>query len=104
MGTVVFYDEKIEWGSTSSHHFYAGFWHNLDKYHKYYFSHTTSSIDFQRGPQPKDFTEVRWWIQDNLEGEVLVVYEDKTPSGGGITVYMYFQHEEDMVAFKLRWL
>ncbi len=104
MGTVVFFDEKNEWGSRhKAVYSYAGDWFNRDQYHKYDMSWIRVESQFQRGLQPGQFTEVRWWMQDNLEGEVMVVYDDRTSSGGGVNVYLYFQHETDMVAFKLRW-
>ena len=103
MGTVIYRDEKISWSSREAHHELAYYWFDLDHYHKYDMSWLGNQSDFQRGPQPKQFTEVRWWMQDNLEGEILVVNDDRTSSAGGITVYLYFQHEADMMAFKLRW-
>ena len=74
-----------------------------EQYHEYDMSWIRVEERFQRGPQPKQFVEIRWWMQDNLDGEVLVKYDDRSSSGLGLNVYLYFQHETDLMAFKIRW-
>ncbi len=96
MGTVVFLDEKINWGINQKfHEKLARSWFDLEQYYKYHMSYLGKF-----GPQKEQFVEIRWWMQDNLEGEIVVKYGDDIST----KVYLYFQHEEDLVAFKLRWL
>ena len=102
MGTVVFIDEKYN-DVSSTISYYTDCWFDLDQYHKYEMGYISKEERFQRGPQAKQFNEVRLWIQDNLEGEVIVKRHDQTSSGFGVSFYLYFQHESDMIAFKLRW-
>lgn len=99
MGQIIFYDEKFEWGSRKALHTFAGDWMNLKQYHKYEMAWLAGK-DHSTGPERSQFTTIRWWMQDNLNGEIIVKYGSGTY---GTTVYLYFQHEDDMVAFKLRW-
>lgn len=100
MGTVVFLDEKINWGINQKvHEKLARSWFDLEQYYKYHMS-CLGGEDFSFGPQKEQFTEIRWWMQDNLEGEIVVKYDDNIST----KVYLYFQHEADLMAFKLRWM
>ena len=103
MGIVIFRDEKISWGSKKAHHLYVYDWFDTNQYYKYEMSYL-NGFEFSSGVLKTQFTEVRWWMQDNLNGEILVVYDDHSSSGHGVTIYLYFQYETDMIAFKLRWV
>ena len=103
MGTVVFYDKETEYNNQDIEKIYSKYWFNLDEYYEYVMSFISNREDFQRGPQRYQFNEVRFWMQDNLEGEILVRYNFQSGDQTNGTIYLYFQHETDMMAFKLRW-
>lgn len=100
MGHVIFYDEKFEWGSNEAHHQYASYWFNLDDYVELHLAYYSSYGDQQK-VEKDQLSEVRKWMQNNLEGEV-VVKQNKGQLGTNIV--LYFENVEDAAAFKLRWL
>lgn len=100
MGHVIFYEEKFDWGSKKPHHQYASYWFNLDDYVELRIANYCSYRDDAK-ILPEQLSEIRRWMQDNLDGEVIVQHYN---SGPGIEIILYFQYKEDAVAFKLRWL
>jgi len=99
MGHVIFYDEKFEWGSSKAHHQYASYWFNLDDYVKLDLAYYSTYGDSKVGKE--QLSEVRKWMQNNLDGEV-VVKQNKGQLG--TEIILYFENVEDAAAFKLRWL
>lgn len=100
MGHVIFYDEKIKWGSHEPHHQYASYWFDLDNYVELDIAYYCSHSDPQKIGTDR-LSEIRRWMQTNLDGEVIVKHH-KRSLGTGIT--LYFENETDAAAFKLRWL
>lgn len=100
MGHVIFYDEKFEWGSNEAHHRYASYWFNLNDYVELDLAYYSGYGDQQK-VEKDQLSEVRKWMQNNLDGEVIVCHL-KGQLGTGIT--LYFENVEDAAAFKLRWL
>ncbi len=100
MGHVIFYDEKFEWGSNKAHHVYATYWFNLDDYVELFLADYGRHSDQQKVGK-EQLSEVRKWMQNNLDGEIIV----KQNKGQlGTDIVLYFENVEDDIAFKLRWL
>lgn len=82
-------------------------WFGLDDYFE-----ITFHYDFGRYANPKDYDyyldvekwpELRRWIRDDCEGDVIV----KSPVSndyGRKWIDLYFEYETDLMAFKLKWL
>ena len=102
MGHVIFYDEKFEWGSNAPHHHYASYWFNLEDYEELDLAYYSSYGDEQE-IKTEQLSEVRRWMQDNLDGEV-IVRQHKSGGGIGTRIVLHFQYTTDAAAFKLRWL
>lgn len=100
MGYVIFYDEKFKWGSHEPHHQYASYWFNLDDYVELDVSYYSSFGDPQKVAK-EQLSEVRRWMQNNLDGEVIVKHHK---GSSGTRIILYFENETDATAFKLRWL
>jgi len=100
VGHVIFYDEKLEWGSNEAHHVYATYWFNLDDYVELLLADYGRYSDQQK-VEKEQLSEVRKWIQNNLDGEVIV----KQNKGQlGTNIVLYFENVGDAAAFKMRWL
>lgn len=100
MGHVIFYDEKFEWGSHEPHHQYASYWFNLDDYVELDLAYYSSHSDPQK-IEAYQLSEVRRWMQTNLDGEVIVIHHKRN---SGTEIVLYFENKTDAAAFKLRWL
>jgi len=100
MGHVIFYDEKFEWGSDKPHHKYASYWFNLDDYVELELAYYSNYGDPQK-VGAKQLSEIRRWMQTNLDDEVIVKHHKRS---SGTDISLYFENETDAAAFKLRWL
>ena len=100
MGHVIFYDEKFEWGSPKPHHQYASYWFNLDDYVEIDIAYYSSYGDPQKIGTDR-LSEIRRWMQNNLDGEIIVRHNKGSL---GTSIVLYFENETDAAAFKLRWL
>lgn len=98
MGHVIFYDEKFKWGSDEAHHQYAFYWFSLDDYVKLNLGYYNSD---QQKVELNQLSEVRRWMQNNLDGEVIIC---QNKGQLGTDIVLYFENEEDTIAFKLRWM
>ncbi len=98
MGQVIFYDEKFEWGSNEAHHQYASYWFNLNDYVELNLAYYSSYSDQQKVGE-EQLSEVRKWMQNNLDGEVIVKHHK---GNSGTRIILYFENETDATAFKLR--
>ena len=100
MGQVIFYDEKFEFGSNEAHHQYASYWFNLDDYVELDLAYYSSYSDQQK-VEKNQLSEVRKWIQNNLDGEVIVKHHK---GSSGTRIVLYFENVGDAAAFKMRWM
>lgn len=74
-----------------------GDWIDYGLYIKFYVSFYTR--DHQVGVGRNELPKLRYWLLDNMRGDV--VYGESTTGGAGFEYLVYFSEEEDAVLFKL---
>lgn len=102
MSKVIFWNLLIgEWGGHDPlKNWHNEFWFSTEGYTKVDFFY--SGYGGECKINKTQFREVRHWLETNLEGEVIIKYDDRR-SSGSILASAYFQNENDAIAFKLAW-
>ncbi|NJO60977.1 MAG: hypothetical protein HC836_22785 [Richelia sp. RM2_1_2] len=103
MSKVIFWSALVgEWGGRdpflNNHNQY---WFQIENYTKLQFYYC--GFNGEGKIKRTDFHKIRLWLESNIEGEVIMKYNDSRNSGH-LTIDAYFQIEGDAVAFKLVWL
>jgi hypothetical protein len=105
MGRVVFYDAfKGDFGGNEPFlNNHKGIWYSTEGYTELQIYFSGYGGESEKYLLRDQFRDARLWMEDNLEGEIIIKYRDRT-SSGSLSASAYFQHETDAMAFKLKWL